>query len=1101
MKFIHIGDLHCNKERLPYCLKTFEIIIEKLQELKDKVPVLITGDLWDSVLSNGTVFYSYLTKIKALADLTSVYIIYGTPTHDIEGSLDVFKQFGVKVFRNNTYLEEDDFELVAIPEPRKCDYISASQEKIKESIRLGFDEFISSLPKKNKTRIVMYHGDIQGAEAVYQNSYYVTSSTFGITLNQLQKLNADAYCFGHIHIPQKINGLNNAYYCGSCYPVNSGEHHNPSYNIISIEGKKVSVEAISFGFPYNVTKEYDIENIKDIYKENFKGVNLTVKVTLETLLKKNYSKINLEEDIKKHTQAESVKVVFEYIKKQSLRNKEISEQISAVEKFKKYAKSMKIKTSSSIISKLEDIQNGLITEKFIPSEKFELTYLSLKGAIGIKDGQGKEEIHIDFKSFPDGLIALTGKTGAGKSTIIENCHPFPQMLTRAGTLKEHFMLKDSHRILIYKTSSGKEVKISMLIDGVNKTASSKFFVETRDCNGSWQALKSCDGTMTPYLEFVEHNFGSLQLFLRTSFYAKEQIKGIPDLSKATKSEKMQLFSALAGTDYLSEISERAKILKKEYEKQKDELKGKYAGFDNIIERIHGYENEICQNQTELEKEKKLLEIDNETLKVYRSEQQKYDTKIMNIKFIETELSKKNSEKTEQERLYLKYSQELIELKEQIENIDTYKEQLKWIDDNTPILNDLKIKKTEISEKVKKLRDIVSQKELIISNEKEKKNALEKQLFEIETDIKTLEESVFEVNEICPVCGNHLSSEKSEELLKKQNEIKEQIKKRKKSLKECKNNIQKHKDIIEENLTDKDVEQLVNLSDEENKLILSINEINSVISSIDVAEIKSIIKYVEPRYKEVEKDFESVKLKIGFLTKDIETLEKELQELPKNYRNEIEKLELNIYDSKEKISMLNADIKVLKDNLNSLNKYKSDIDTLVEKMSAIDKNIKEYEIIQDSFGNNGIQAIELDSAAPEISDITNVILKETFGDRFSISFDTQRDTKDGRKIDDFIINVFDSESGREKTLPLLSSGESVLIKQALYYAFSVIRTRKTGFCFQTRFLDESDSSLDTSLRPKYVRMVEAAHKLCNATQTILITHSQEIKDIVQNKIEL
>ena len=107
----------------------------------------------------------------------------------------------------------------------------------------------------------------------------------------------------------------------------------------------------------------------------------------------------------------------------------------------------------------------------------------------------------------------------------------------------------------------------------------------------------------------------------------------------------------------------------------------------------------------------------------------------------------------------------------------------------------------------------------------------------------------------------------------------------------------------------------------------------------------------------------------------------------------------------------------------------------------------------------------------------------------------------RKIDDFIINVFDSRSGRMKRLDLLSKGEGTLIKQSLYYAFSVIRARRTGFCFKTRFLDEADGALDSDTRVKYLKMIEIAHKMCNATQTILITHSQEIKEIVDQKIEL
>ena len=57
----------------------------------------------------------------------------------------------------------------------------------------------------------------------------------------------------------------------------------------------------------------------------------------------------------------------------------------------------------------------------------------------------------------------------------------------------------------------------------------------------------------------------------------------------------------------------------------------------------------------------------------------------------------------------------------------------------------------------------------------------------------------------------------------------------------------------------------------------------------------------------------------------------------------------------------------------------------------------------------------------------------------------------------------------------------------------------GQCDQYVFLGEL--SLDGGLRPKYLKMVEAAHHISDSRITILITHSQEIKDIAQQIIEI
>ena len=173
--------------------------------------------------------------------------------------------------------------------------------------------------------------------------------------------------------------------------------------------------------------------------------------------------------------------------------------------------------------------------------------------------------------------------------------------------------------------------------------------------------------------------------------------------------------------------------------------------------------------------------------------------------------------------------------------------------------------------------------------------------------------------------------------------------------------------------------------------------------------------------------------------------------------------------------------------------------LLERLTV---KIKACLFIENAFSNNGIPAVELRNSAPEIAEITNRILSESYGNKFEIRFGSTSELKQKRKAnEDFNIIVYDIENGDEKTIDLVSSGERIWIKQALFYAFSIVQMNRTGFNFRTRLIDESDGSLDGTLRPKYLQMVTAAHKNANARLTMLITHSQEIKDIAQQVIEI
>jgi DNA repair exonuclease SbcCD ATPase subunit len=51
------------------------------------------------------------------------------------------------------------------------------------------------------------------------------------------------------------------------------------------------------------------------------------------------------------------------------------------------------------------------------------------------------------------------------------------------------------------------------------------------------------------------------------------------------------------------------------------------------------------------------------------------------------------------------------------------------------------------------------------------------------------------------------------------------------------------------------------------------------------------------------------------------------------------------------------------------------------------------------------------------------------------------------------------------------------------------------------MDESDGDLDATGRVLYLKMIETAHKACNARLSILITHSSELKEIIEQRIEL
>ncbi len=1099
MRFIHIADVHANRARKPQVIDLL-LQVKNLAE-KLKAFVIFAGDFWDSTITNteNSGFSEFVRAVDEICSVTKVFMVYGTQSHEPNGSLEVFKTVGAEVYSDNTFISNDDCQILFMPEPRKYKF-AESALTFEEAVQNSYSEAIENAMQKRKDGkpfIVVYHGELTGS--TFQNGAAVDSEV-SLSKGLLSSLNADYYALGHIHKPQEV--FKNCFYAGSPYPKDFGETHDGGCNIVTIENGMTKVERYSFNLPVNVTVETDMEGISSLYAEDFSRKNLSVKVKIDKLLKKNFDIAKLSQDIKDATNANFVKVKMEYIKAENVRAEEISNKERISDKFKFYAELNHIRYSDTLIEKLHAIQEKMSSDSFVPCDTFELEYISLKGAIGIKDGTGRDEIEIDFTKFDNGIVALIGDNGRGKTTLIENCHPYPQMLTRSGSLKDHFCLHKSHRILVYRMSSGKKLRITMLIDGTAKCAMTKYFVETKGVNDEdYKPYVECDGGYNSYMNFVNSTFGSIDIFLRTSFYAKEQIKSVPDLARATRSERFYLFSMLSGVDYLSFVSEKAKAESKLIQEQMTRIENDISGYDKLKKQVESFALKETQSKEKLSALKEDFAVLQKEYDDIKQKQNVFENAMYSYESKRVDFINKTRELQEYESEYDEVKGEKDSLLGLLKNKDVYEKQYAWYEEHLKIRSDLQKKVMKLTDDINSLSAKISSENTKLYKSKDSEIILSGKLVKLETEIKGVVVPVF--TDVCYACGQKLTEEQQkkqkDEITAIENhlsELEEQRSNVESELNELKAEAQKVKDTVSELES-----QQILLSGDVCSARDDILQIDSYIEDLDIDVIKETLFHSEVTLKELEKRENKILSKVTALKADIGKLEESLNNMPKDYSKELLECEIELDQTRSKIDTEKAVLSFLKEQEDEFCRQSKELDANKNMLKALKKDLSDYAIIQKAFSTDGIQVLELDSAIPEIEDITNNILYDSYDDRFTVSFETQRSSADGRKIEDFIINVFDNNSGRVKKLETLCSGESVWIKQALYYAFSVVRSRKTGFCFKTRFLDETDGSLDTQSRSKYLKMIESAHAACGATLTVIITHSQEIKDIVSQKIEL
>lgn len=1084
MTFLHTADIHADKKRKDSVIKLLDIFIKDVEE-KQIDAVLIAGDFWHHAVVNNTPFAQINEKMAQLISKVPVYMCYGTPHHEVANSLEVFKLLGAHVACSPTLWTfekgEEKVDVLAIPEPRKSLLLGKNTEETVKNIGKYFDGAVDV--KSRNPLIVMFHGEVTGAK--YPNGKEAISDT-RLAAKRLEKLNPLYVACGHIHIPQDVNIF---HYSGSPIPLDFGELHKPSYNLVTIEDGKCDFEKVLLPFPQNRVVDCTLKTFEGVCKMNLKGLNVKICLTLTPEERRNFNTLAQTKIAEESTGAKFVKIAIKTESIDAVRSKEIVKTTSIKDKLKIWAKVNEIKLSDDVIKKAEDLQNNMLIKYSFPSHSFELISLSLRGAKGIKS---KEEIFVDFSKYDDGILAVIGPNGSGKSTLIEFASPYPCLLTRSGALRSHFYLKDSHRIIIYRDETGRLYRLSTFLAAHVESGLVKYYAETSDDNGeTWQTVKDCDGNLDTYKTYVEETFGSLSVYLRTAFFTRGKVKGISDIASATKGERIELLSELFGTDNLAAMHEMTKECIKDLEKKQEMCSGCEDQVTDLEEQIERQKN----NETRLTRELEEVKVELENI----------ESEIRDTKERESEFAKQYAKggnliqmKSDAENRFVELNTHLDNLKEHKKKNDYYKmykdkisEYKKVYEESRPMYKEI----LSINDKLNKQSELVLSLTEECNELKSQYEAESRKLSSADDRIKRAKEDTFEIKDTCPTCGAKLSEKKKKELLTALEHVNSEIESlidwkehqavitrdAKKEYTDSKNKLKKADDKRKELKAEYDEKNGLYVS---TQAFLDMNE--EYAAYTDYTEVSNLESDIE----RIEKDLRNTEDFLNSLS-GIDTVD---------FKAELDELENKRKEAEETRLQTSVDLATTQSVIKQSEEALVEAKKKVEEVKIIAKDLTDYYILEKAFANSGIQSLELEAAIPEVASLTNSILQSSYGDKFQVAFSTLRQGKT-KIVDDFCIDVANSETGWTTPIELLSAGEKIWVIQSLYFAFSIIRMQRTGFNFQVRFLDESDGELDGEKKLEYVNMVKSTHALGHARLTCLVTHSQELKEILPQTLQM
>lgn len=166
----------------------------------------------------------------------------------------------------------------------------------------------------------------------------------------------------------------------------------------------------------------------------------------------------------------------------------------------------------------------------------------------------------------------------------------------------------------------------------------------------------------------------------------------------------------------------------------------------------------------------------------------------------------------------------------------------------------------------------------------------------------------------------------------------------------------------------------------------------------------------------------------------------------------------------------------------------------ETLAALQVTLEDWNVWADTLGKDGLQALEVDAAGPEIARVATDLLHECHGPRWTIvRFDTAPAAKKGTKEGCDII-VADSKKGREGRIETFSPGQQAITGTALTLAVAILSARDGGAKDPTIVLDEAGAALDPENAEAWIAMVRRAREIIGASKVLHIAHLPRLVEL-------
>lgn len=157
----------------------------------------------------------------------------------------------------------------------------------------------------------------------------------------------------------------------------------------------------------------------------------------------------------------------------------------------------------------------------------------------------------------------------------------------------------------------------------------------------------------------------------------------------------------------------------------------------------------------------------------------------------------------------------------------------------------------------------------------------------------------------------------------------------------------------------------------------------------------------------------------------------------------------------------------------------------------------YDELAKAFGRQGVQALLIDAALPELTEEANRLLERMTSGRMKLMITTQRATQKGDMTETLDIRIADELGTR--AYEMYSGGEAFRVDFALRVALSKLLARRAGAPLPTLVVDEGFGTQDASGRERLVEAITAVQD--DFRMVLVVTHIDELRDVFPHRIHV